>query len=612
MSQVMEHARQLAGVIGPRPAATDAEASAADYIEGVFQSRGLEVERQEFTCPRTYSRAHMLLSALAVAAAVISIWLPWPALVLAVIAAVLVWLELDTRFSIAPYLGSGPSQNIIARHLPRQRRGERLKRVVIIAHYDSAKSSLFFSPGAVKNLPVFVTLMKWSPVAVIVGIMFSVLPFAAQWKPWTGYATCALAAYMLVPLFGNLHRELFGRPTDGANDNASGVAAMLGVMEATVPENAEALSHQPRRRGPEAAYEAGVAPDDAVLEYRSLEVSAPAPAPAEVLEDFGDVEWETGRLSPVSTPSASAPEPTPATLGRGEAVALWDDEDDEGEAPATAGWSVPRGAARRQAPSPVPVSWEAKSPRAEDEEIAEGQERLALDDEHQEAADTDERSGHGISAWLGIGRGFDVRKAGKKIGSWDNIETGEDDEFGFKAGTAGDLPADDEDETSDIAARIRRRVTEGVDRALVEKEIWFIATGSDEAGLWGTRALLDAYADDLKDALILNVDSVGAGTVTVLTDEGLGRSYHADRRLIAQAKRTAREGDLTVKSRSFRGLATSATPALARGFKAMTVSAFDINGRIPNWHWRTDTTDNLVEDTLEQATSFVTALVRDL
>jgi len=40
--------------------------------------------------------------------------------------------------------------------------------------------------------------------------------------------------------------------------------------------------------------------------------------------------------------------------------------------------------------------------------------------------------------------------------------------------------------------------------------------------------------------------------------------------------------------------------------------AFDINGRLPDWHWTTDTVSNVDESNLETATEFVTALLREL
>lgn len=319
--------------------------------------------------------------------------------------------------------------------------------------------------------------------------------------------------------------------------------------------------------------------------------------------------------APVSTPLAgSVPEPRPSGDWAEEAGVgpLWEEPQERPRPTIAAPETRP---APRPAPAPVPARWDAKPipSSGPDEDLVEGQERLSFDapaPAEPASADDDQHGVHGISAWLGIGRGFDVRKAGKKIGSWDNID--DDDEFGFKAGTAGDGEPYEDPETADIAARIRRRVTETVDRALVEKEIWFVATGADEAGMSGMRAFLEANADDLADALIINIENVGAGTVAFVTEEGAMRTYRSDRRLVTQAKRTVRENDLAVKGHTGRRFETSATPALARRFKAMSVMAFDINGRIPNWRWHTDTVENVMATTVEQAAAFVTALVRDL
>jgi len=73
-----------------------------------------------------------------------------------------------------------------------------------------------------------------------------------------------------------------------------------------------------------------------------------------------------------------------------------------------------------------------------------------------------------------------------------------------------------------------------------------------------------------------------------------------------------READLAVKGREYRGLSTDATPALVRGFRAMSVMAFDINGRLPNWHWTTDTADAVSESNLQTSVDLVTAIIKEL
>lgn len=628
MSQVMEHVNQLADTIGPRPATTDAEAQAAEYIETIFASRGLDVERQDFECPRTDAWAGIVHGVLLLAAAVLSIWWSLPALAIAVIAVVLIWLDLGMQFSVGRFFGRGPSQNIIARHVPRARRNERLKRVVIVAHYDSAKPSFLTSPDVARHLGLVATLTKWIPTGVVVWLAFTALPFAADWKPWTGYVAIAGATVMLLPLATGLQRLLLGHATDGANDNASGVAAMLAVMEATVPESEAHQRRAPIRRGPEAVIEAGELDEDVILEYRpvgptgdegqmlieldeldgGIEWPSPAPtAPARVpvRESRWDVLPEDAISTPASAPAADLSgsrdlddawtEREHAAGQSSFALDLPGDESDDDEVQ----------------PEPTQVAEDAATSRAgypvtgEDEQVPrEGRSRSRRD--RKESEDDSK----GLRDWLGIGRGFDVRRAGKEIGSWENLEH-DDDEFGFKAGSAdGDVT--DSLDPSVIAARIRRQVTDGIDRALAEKEIWFVATGAGEPGGYGMRALLDTYGEDLHDAMIINLDSVGSGAVSFITHEGAATRHHADRRLVSQAKRTARDQDLPVRGRTRTGASSDSVVALAKGFRAMSVMAFDINGRLPNWHWHTDTVEAISEDTIDQAVTFVSALVRDL
>jgi hypothetical protein len=236
--------------------------------------------------------------------------------------------------------------------------------------------------------------------------------------------------------------------------------------------------------------------------------------------------------------------------------------------------------------------------------------RRGLFDGGRKSGETERR---GVRDWLGVGNDFDARKKGKDIGSWDNF--GEDDDAedsGWKGGAAAIEDIEDPDFAASGAARIRQRVTMNVDRELVEKEVWFVATGAEEVGTVGMKAFLKEYAPDLRDAVFINLDNLGSGSVAYVTREGMWKRYSADRRLVGAAKRAVREADLPIKGREYRGLSTDATPALVRGFRAMSVMAFDINGRLPNWHWSTDTADNVSETNLEMAVDFVTALIKEL
>ncbi len=597
MAELIDYARTLAEEIGPRPATTDAEHRAAEWLAQTFGGYGLETELHEFDAPRTYSWAYVIYHLLTIGAAVIAgpaIWggrLVWPAFAISAISAFFLWSDLDTRWGFTRLMPKGPSQNVIARHVPRARRGERLRRIVVIAHYDSARSSLAFSPKMVSGFPTTFGLMKWCTYLTPLFVLFMALPFTAKAEPWLWYATMLVAAYLIVPLVINVHRELFMPFVAGANDNASGVAAMLGVMERLVPApDATSLvtdSFPSLRRGPLAAEQAGVVPEGAELHYTPAAEPSSAALPddftwaepvAEKPREQGLLDFDTMEFGAVGTP-----EPTrPARAAQAE--------------PAVERDSLPADIAGSDAHE------DSAAPGREKRRLLGGLGKKREKREKEEVSD-----------WLGVGDDFDARKAGREIGSWDNFEEDQPDEdgFGWKGGWAGDDPIGDPEFAASEAARIRRRVTQDVDRELTEKEIWFVATGAEEVGTCGMQALLRDYGEELRDALIINIDGAGIGQLYWISAEGMARKYRANARLIGLARRVSRETETVVKPRVFKGLSTDATPALARGFKAVSIMALGADGLPTNWHWRADTVDELDPALIEKMADFVTAMVRE-
>ncbi len=604
MSEAIQYVRELADRIGPRPATTDSEAQAAEYIEDVFAARGLEVERQEFVCPRTYSWSYVLYHLLTLGAVGSVFWpfMRWPAFAIAAISAFLMWMDLDTRFGLSSLMPKGPSQNVIARRVPKARRNERATRIVIVAHYDSARSSIAFSPGMVKNFGFTFGLMKWCTFLAPVVLLVNALPFARKADPYIWYAAIAVVAYLLIPLVINIHRELFMPHVDGANDNASGVAAMLGVMEAIVPEPEGGISMQTQPlRGltggfePVAGQEPGVLPDD----FRWADT-----APAEPRQ--GRLALDTVEFEPVSArPSERR---TPGTWGEVDTDFDNDGIPDRFEGPGSEGLGFesviddddPAAALMAEEPRPRRSAPPAEKPKR------------GLFGRGKSAPAPKRHDTGEVSGWLGVDSDFDARHEGRKIGSWDGFEEDSDDGWGDKGGAAGGDFLGDPNYAAGEASRIRRRVTEHVDRSIADKEVWFVATGAEEVGTYGMQAFIKEYAEELKGALIINIDGVASGKLHWITAEGMARTYRSTPRLMSTAKRVAREMELPVSAKRYKGLSTDATPALARGFKAMSVMAFDINGRIPNWHWKTDTADTVDPVMLDRAIEFVTGLVREL
>jgi hypothetical protein len=157
--------------------------------------------------------------------------------------------------------------------------------------------------------------------------------------------------------------------------------------------------------------------------------------------------------------------------------------------------------------------------------------------------------------------------------------------------------------TAELALAIARE-------PLASTRLVFLATGCEEAGLLGMQAFLRAH--DTSEWLFLNVDNIGGpATLRYLGREGIVREWPADPRLVELAGRLAREHpDLGLEPAGTPvGLTYDATPVLARGGRALTLVAADDDGRIPNYHWPTDTPDNLDLDSVARAHEAVRELV---
>jgi len=145
---------------------------------------------------------------------------------------------------------------------------------------------------------------------------------------------------------------------------------------------------------------------------------------------------------------------------------------------------------------------------------------------------------------------------------------------------------------------------------LENTEVWVVATGCEEVGMVGMLDFLNRHELEVQDALVVNLDNLGAGELKYITGEGLVRAYPSDPELLMLSAEVVRENtDLSLSPHEYRTLPTDAYAALLRGGRAMSVMAFDEEGVIPNWHWETDVIENLDEKNLADAQLFVEKLL---
>jgi hypothetical protein len=190
-----------------RGSGTPQEAAAAAFLRGHLTSRGHHVETQPFRTARTYSWELLGVTLLlAVGGLAPSAW---------VAALGLYWFWAYFSGVGTPWDGlfrRHPSQNIIART------GSGPRRLILMAHYDSAKTFFVYHPRRVRGFRTNF-LLNAALAALLVP--------AAIWLP---LAARAIGVYFLVQGILFVYREATAPYVNGANDNASGVAVVVALF----------------------------------------------------------------------------------------------------------------------------------------------------------------------------------------------------------------------------------------------------------------------------------------------------------------------------------------------------------------------------------------------
>jgi hypothetical protein len=213
-----------------RGSTTENERQAAEYIREQMAALGLEARLEHFVSHTSFSWVYLIIyGGLFVAG-----WIGWNSPFLGVVLCGLLlaffYGECTSKWkAVAGLLPKRPSQNVLGvLKNPAAR-----KKVVFVAHYDSSKSGLSFHPSLVGSFrSSFIT----SVVMMLVLTQALVIRYFGGSGHLLSFVRFIATVYMLLPIVLLIHREIFGQYVQGAADNASGVAAMLGVAEKLVKE----------------------------------------------------------------------------------------------------------------------------------------------------------------------------------------------------------------------------------------------------------------------------------------------------------------------------------------------------------------------------------------
>ena len=169
-----------------------------------------------------------------------------------------------------------------------------------------------------------------------------------------------------------------------------------------------------------------------------------------------------------------------------------------------------------------------------------------------------------MSDWLGIEDDYDAKKSGRGIGSWDNFE---DDNDGWKGGATSSDGASSEDMLSAVASM--------GDDELLGHDIWFVATGASDCDGAGMKAFLASHRDKLRGVFFINLESVGAGRLSVVTVEGEQQLLKGDRRIMNLVSKVCKSFHVDCGALEMPYAKTDAYAALEASRRALTIAGVD-------------------------------------
>jgi hypothetical protein len=216
--RAIELIETLAGNIGPRRPASDAEAAGAETIANALRSSGVPARVESFESYASFGYPVAAIAALALAPGLLPRRRRAFRGAIAAAAAGLVVSEGGLRTTpLSDLLATGESRNVFATI---EARGEASRTLCLMAHSDTSRSGLLFHPALGPRLqPLFAA----PAMATLALAAVSPLEHRRAFRVVARGLRAGLAATLVLIA----ERELRGEDVPGANDNASGAGAVV-------------------------------------------------------------------------------------------------------------------------------------------------------------------------------------------------------------------------------------------------------------------------------------------------------------------------------------------------------------------------------------------------
>lgn len=196
--------------------------------------------------------------------------------------------------------------------------------------------------------------------------------------------------------------------------------------------------------------------------------------------------------------------------------------------------------------------------------------------------------------WLDIDDDFDARTVGRERGGWESFRDDAYDDYeedpqngrrweggAFSRVRLGRVDTrSGEDAEADMPSEYvemeeDRQIADEIEQIyhfrnpLYNTEIWFVALGSEGCAHNGTKAFIAEHADDLRGAMIIEVESLGAGELCTASAEGRVRQVSASSRIKRYTREATAATGIAPGTVDLTGFDSASAIFQAAGYQAM-------------------------------------------
>ncbi|ACU95081.1 hypothetical protein Ccur_14090 [Cryptobacterium curtum DSM 15641] len=312
MSTMMDDIAYLSQEIGPRPAGTEEEQRASEYLAQQFRATaGLRAQVEEFACNSQPGIIEAICFGVAVFVTVIALLLPmmtWLAFALTLVAAGLIAAEMFGQPVLSRLFQRGISQNVVVRYHPGEVAVHRHRKVIIVAPYDTGKvlsdlNGLGTQVYSIIQKSAYLALAILPILWLLQGLVH---PSGAGAVVFAVLLVIAAVLALAPAISFGLHRA--AAYNEGANNNASASAVLVELARRLSGSSAGTAVDEDMQDefGQDGFSSAEFASDDStpgdfVVDNAMQDSYVPSNSVASVVDQTGDVPYSSVQNSSENT-----------------------------------------------------------------------------------------------------------------------------------------------------------------------------------------------------------------------------------------------------------------------------------------------------------------------